>query len=158
MREAVRCSREGRWRPELTIACLSCPAATSYQFIKEIGFCQSYTLTTQFVGHDRKWMFLLHTFSTTRPDGTTLTHAKALSTVVLKIGRRTVAPNRALAMSGYGPHGEKNWAIFKALGDRQRSKFLIGETTAEELGVVVGEAELGLERRQEWPGAQPVNN
>lgn len=101
---------------------------------------------------------MLHTFSTTAKDGTTVTNAKALSTVVLKIGRRTVAPNRALAMSGYGPHGEKNWAIFKKLTDKQRTKFLVGETSAEELGVTVGEVEIGLERRQDWPGAQPVNN
>lgn len=29
---------------------------TSYQFIKQIDFCQAYTLTTTFAGHDRKWV------------------------------------------------------------------------------------------------------
>lgn len=146
----------GGWR-RLTSLSFSF-AATSYQFIRQIDFCQPYKLTTHFAGHDRKWIYMLHTFSTTAKDGTTITNAKALSTVVLKIGRRTVAPNRALAMSGYGPHGEKNWAIFKKLSDKQRTKFLVGELSAEELGVTVGEVEIGLERRQEWPGAQPVNN
>jgi len=132
-------------------------AATSYQFLRGIDFCQKYTLTTTFAGHDRKWMYMLHTFTTTNKHGVITTHARALSSLVLKIGRRTVSPSRAIAMSGYGPHGEKNWAIFQKLTDKQRQKFLIGETSSEELDVVVGEVELGLETRQEWPGAQPVN-
>lgn len=112
-----------------------------------------------------------HVFSSVAKDGTTITHAVALSHVVLKIGkpplfhhstpqpttdtlhtgRRTVAPARALAMSGYGPAGEANWQIFSRLNNKQRQKFLIGEN--EELGVVVGSEEMNMQDKGNWPGA-----
>jgi hypothetical protein len=153
--------------------------STAFAFKKDIGIMQRYTMTQEFIAHDKKWVsrrfcsivgldsemvasaltlitsspqvYMLTRFtSKSKKTGAITTHALCLSHICLKLyGRRTVKPSRALALSGFGEHGATNSAIVAKMSIKERMKWLVGEMESE---IVVGEEEFNLEAKENWLG------
>lgn len=85
------------------------------------------------------------------------TYALVLSNVVMKHNRRTISPHRAIALAGYGKEGKENWEIVKTLSAKEKLEWLVEEGEGARKGekIVVGQVELGMENKGEWPGQLP---
>ncbi|CEQ42834.1 SPOSA6832_04701 [Sporobolomyces salmonicolor] len=125
--------------------------ATSYVFKKEIPLMAKFTVTSELLGHDKKWLYIQTRFHS--PDDKT-TYAYCLSHVVLKHKRRTIPPARAFALAGYGADGAANWEIVQTLNAHEKLQWLIGEGEGEKKGgaIRVADAERAMEGKGEWPG------
>lgn len=93
---------------------------------------------------------MLTRFTSKSKSGAITTHALCLSHICLKLySRRTVKPNRAFALSGFGEHGAVNSAIVAKMSIKERMKWLVGETESE---IIVGDEEYNLEAKENWLG------
>jgi hypothetical protein len=72
----------------------------------------------------------------------------------MKHNRRTISPHRAIALAGYGKQGRENWEIVRTLSAKEKLEWLVEEGAGAKKGekIVVGEVELGMDQKKEWPG------
>ncbi|GAA5930273.1 uncharacterized protein JCM15063_004762 [Sporobolomyces koalae] len=131
--------------------------ATSFEYKKEIPIMGKFTVENSLLGYDKKWLYVQTRFhSLPHPKtGAVTTYALVLSHVVMKHNRRTISPHRAIALAGYGAqHGKQNWEIVQKLSAKEKLQWLVeeGEGAKKGQGIVVGEVELGMDKKGEWPG------
>ncbi|GAA5841818.1 hypothetical protein JCM3766R1_005579 [Sporobolomyces carnicolor] len=130
--------------------------ATSFEFKKEIPIMAKFIVENSLLGYDKKWLYIQTRFhSPPHPKtGAVTTYALVLSHLVLKHNRRTISPHRAIALAGYGAHGQANWEIVKTLSAKEKLEWLVEEGVGAKKGetIVVGEVELGMENKGSWPG------
>ncbi|GAA6010659.1 hypothetical protein JCM11491_003014 [Sporobolomyces phaffii] len=130
--------------------------ATAFEFKKEIPLMAKFVVENSLLGYDKKWLYIQTRFhSPPHPKtGAVTTYALVLSHLVMKHNRRTISPHRALALGGYGRHGRANWDIVKTLSAREKLEWLVEEGAGRRKGdgIVVGDVELGMESKGEWPG------
>ncbi|KAM0750214.1 hypothetical protein T439DRAFT_247662 [Meredithblackwellia eburnea MCA 4105] len=131
--------------------------STASKFMKQIDPMVKFTTTQELAGYDRKWLYTIQRFTTKSSSGVVTEHCTLLSHIVLKIGRRTVSPARALALAGYGTeHGKSNWEIVKKMSKKEQREWLFdfGEgSSGKDWGIIVGPTEMRLETASEWPGS-----
>ncbi|SCV70287.1 BQ2448_1681 [Microbotryum intermedium] len=99
-------------------------------------------------------MYYITSFTTQpKKGGPTIVHAISLSNVVLKAGRQTIVPARAIALAGFGEDGAANKALVEKMTPKQRLAWLVGEDENLGVDIKVGDIEMGMDGRSEWPGA-----
>ncbi|GAA5871841.1 hypothetical protein JCM16303_000895 [Sporobolomyces ruberrimus] len=133
--------------------------STAFDFKKEIPIMAKFVVENSLLGYDKKWLYIQTRFhSPPHPKtGVVTTYALVLSNVVMKHNRRTISPHRAIALAGYGKEGKENWEIVKTLSAKEKLEWLVEEGEGARKGekIVVGQVELGMENKGEWPGQLP---
>ncbi|SCZ87435.1 BZ3500_MvSof-1268-A1-R1_Chr2-2g04901 [Microbotryum saponariae] len=109
--------------------------STAFKFTKQIDIGATFDVTQELVAYDKKWANVLHHI------------------VHNKTQKRTIVPARAIALAGFGEHGAANKVVVNRMTPKQRLAWLIGEDEKSGMSIKVGDIEMGMEGKSEWPGA-----
>jgi len=92
-------------------------ASTHYTFFAEIPMLADFLVEFRPVAWDHKWFYLLATFTTAPRKGsqTRTLNCLSITRMVNKIGRRTVRPERLMALSGLGQEAREWEALSEQL-------------------------------------------
>ncbi|KAG0138887.1 hypothetical protein CROQUDRAFT_55536, partial [Cronartium quercuum f. sp. fusiforme G11] len=98
-------------------------ASTHFAFFIEIPMLADYQVEVRPVSWDNKWVYLMATFTTDPPKGSTtrILNCISITRTVNKIGRRTVQPAKLFAACGFGID-ETNWNQICKLREEGKSK------------------------------------
>ncbi|KNE91033.1 hypothetical protein PSTG_15541 [Puccinia striiformis f. sp. tritici PST-78] len=98
-------------------------ASTHFTYFSEIPILADFQVEFRPVSWDHKWLYLLATFTTDPPKGsqTRTLNCLSITRMVNKIGRRTVRPEKLMALSGLGQE-PKEWEQISQLRQVQVDK------------------------------------